>query len=104
MRIGSAIFVLAFGATILAAQNASTIPAQRNKSEHVRESVLKSNRDRMTWEASQLSSIPIMQSADPAEHQAIHIDQPHQPSPALPTVRRELLTPTDSVSKGQSEK
>jgi hypothetical protein len=104
MQARRAILAVLSAATLAAAQNATTAPAKHSTRAPVHESILNSDQERMTWEASQTWSIPVVHEANPAETQTVHIDQANQPSPTLPKLRREWLTPSDESPKMVSEK
>lgn len=105
MHARRAILAVLSTATFVAAQNATTAaPANHAKTTRVRESILNSNQERMSWEALQTWSIPPIREANPAQSGSVHIDGANQPSPSLPKLRREWLRPSDESPRMVSEK
>jgi hypothetical protein len=104
MRIGPVILAVMFSATPFTAQSVATMRSRASKPEHVREKVLATNQERMSWEASQTWSIPALREPVSAEHHSIYIDAINQRALEPPKLRREWLQPSDEASKLVSEK
>ena len=92
-RVSSAICVLAMtGAAV--AQNASAAPVKAVRLS-LCEQLLKSETERMRWEAAQTWNRPVVPNPNTEPpHRAIHIDQL---PPAVPKIRREWLQPSSEA-------